>query len=155
MDSLASKIHASFDFISLDLPRVHADFSCLSCKEKREPLVFPISCEHFWCFLWIPCPQGQWNKFLVIFWYYRVSVFLLTIFASPSAGHFFPILPRALAINDLAWMLLAVLSVTTRTTYIRLEVSHLIKWTEWNLSKKQTNLLIHRYSNSHRCGFLA
>ena len=62
-DSLSSKNHASFDLISLDLPPIHNfDCSCLSCKAKREPLVFPISCEHSWWSLWIPCPPGQWNK---------------------------------------------------------------------------------------------
>ena len=64
---------------------------------------------------------------LVIFWHYRVSVFHWTIYASPSAQHFFPISARVLAINDLAWMLLAVLSVSLRTTKIRLEVSLVIE----------------------------
>ena len=45
----------------------HACFSCLSCKAWQEPLEFPISCEHSEWFLWIPCPRGQWSKYLVIF----------------------------------------------------------------------------------------
>ena len=53
-----------------------------------------------------------------------------------SIAHFLPLLqlnissqfsPRDLAINDLAWMLTAVLSVSPWTTYIRLEVSLSIK----------------------------
>ena len=79
--------------------------------------MLPISCEHSWWSLWIPCPQGQWNKFLVIFWQYRVVVFHVTTFASPSAWHFFPNSSRVLA-----WMLAAFLSVSSRTTYIRSEV---------------------------------
>ena len=54
---------------------------------------------------------------------YRVLAFHVTTFISPSAWYFFPISFKVLAINDLAWMLPAVLSVSTRTTYIRLEVS--------------------------------
>ena len=50
-------------------------------------------------------------------------VFHWTICASPSAVHSFPISSRVLDINDLVWMLPAVLSVSHRTTYIRLEVS--------------------------------
>ena len=50
------------------------------------------------------------------------------------------------------WLvLLAVLSVSLRTTCVRLEVSLLTEQTEWNLSKNQTNLLIHEHSNDHRC----
>ena len=82
-----------------------------------------------------PCPQGQWNKFLVIFWHYRVLVFHLTIPASPSAWHFFPILSRVLAINNLAWMLAAVLSVSPDHIYPS-EVFLPIELTEWNLSKE-------------------
>ena len=54
----------------------------------------------------------------------------MTTFASPSAWGFFPILSRALPINDLAWMLTAVLSVSPRTTFFRLEVSLPIEKTE-------------------------
>ena len=109
VDSLSSKIHASFDLISLDLPPIHNfDCSCLSCKAKREPLVFPISCEHSWWSLWIPCPPGQWNKCALSSWSFRV-----TTYASPSAWHFFPISSRDLAMNYLAWMPAAFLSLST------------------------------------------
>ena len=80
-------------------------------------------------------------------------------------GPFFPLLQLgissqflyiALAMNDLAWMLPAVLSVSPWTIYIFLEVLLLIERTEGrNLSKNQRNLLTHRYSNSHRCGVRA
>ena len=155
VDSLASKKHANFDLKSQSCHgSPHAYSSCMSCKAWREPLVFPFF-QHSWWFLWTPCPQGQWNRFLVIFMHYRALVFQLPISASPSALHFLPISSRVLAINDLAWMSLAVLSVSfPDRTNIRLEVSYL-EWTEWNLSTNQTNLLIHRYSNSHRCCFLA
>ena len=53
---------------------------------------------------------------------YQDGAFHVTTFASPSAWHSFPFSPRALAINGLAWMLTAVLSISPRTTYIRLEV---------------------------------
>ena len=43
---------------------LHACFSYMSCKAWRKPVAFPISCEHSLWFLWICCPQGQWNKFL-------------------------------------------------------------------------------------------
>ena len=37
-------------------------------------------------------------------------------------------------------------SISTRTTYIRLEVFLPIEWIKWNPSKNQTSLLTHRYS---------
>ena len=56
---------------------------------------------------------------------YRALVFQLPIYASPSAWRALTFLSIVLAINDLAWMSLAVLSVSSRTTYIRLEWSKL------------------------------
>ena len=38
------------------------------------------------------------------------------------------------------------LSISTRTTYVRLEVSHFMEWIEWTLSNNQIYLLTHRYS---------
>ena len=51
-------------------------FGSDSCT--RILVLFPISCEHSWGSPSIPCPQGQWIKFLVIFWHYRVSHFCLS-----------------------------------------------------------------------------
>ena len=50
-------------------------------------------------FFWNPYTQGQWNRFFVIFWHYRVWVFHETTFASVSAGHFYSISSRVLSIN--------------------------------------------------------
>ena len=103
----------------------------------------------------IPYPQGQWNKFLVIFWHYRVWVFHLSTFAFPSAGHFFPVWSRALAINDLAWMLTAVLSVSPWTTNISLESFSLLRVNWVKPVQNQKSLLIHRCCKNHWCGALA
>ena len=113
---------------------------------------FLFSLWFFWWFPWTPCPQGQWNRFLVIFLHYRTLVFQLPIYASPSAQRSLTFLSRVLATNNLTWMSLAVLSVSHRTTYVRQEVS---LPTEQNLSKDQTCLQTHRYSNGHRCVSLA
>ena len=129
VDSQTSKTHASFDLISLQGMAGEIGVSSF----LRTFLMISLS----------SLSSGSMKKFLLIFRHYRVSVFHVTTFTSPSTGHFFPILSRALAINDLAWMSLAVLSVSPGTTYIRLEVSLLKEKTEWNLSKNQTNLLIH------------
>ena len=106
----------------------NSDCSCWSCKAQREPLMFPISCEHSWWFLWIPCPPGQWNKSLAIFLRYQDGAFHSTTFASPSAWHSFPFYLRFLDRKDLDWMSYVFSLISLRTTYIRLEVLLPIEW---------------------------
>ena len=61
--------------------------------------------------------------------YFNAALFLLIpivsnrLLSSTILNHFFPILCGALAIIDLAWMLIAVLSISPKTTFSRLEVS--------------------------------
>ena len=74
------------------------------CRALQEPQMFPISYEHSWWFLWIPCPPGQWNRSLAIFVRSPDGAFHWTTFASPPAWHSFPLFYRFLAINYLAWM---------------------------------------------------
>ena len=72
--------------------------ACLA-RHSKSHRRFPISCEHSWWFHWIPCPQGQWNRFLVIFLHYRDLVIHVTTFTSPSAGHFCPNFVQAAAVS--------------------------------------------------------
>ena len=80
------QMHVSFDLISLVLSRV----SPYLLFFVLQGIAGVIGVSNFtrafliW-FLWISCPQGQWNKFLVIFWHYRVSVIHWPIYVSPSA----------------------------------------------------------------------
>ena len=116
--------------------------------------MFPTSYARSWWFLWIPCPRGRWNRSHTIFVCCQDGAFHVTTFASPSVWHAFLFPPRVLVMNDLAWMWASFLSISPRTTHVRLEASLLMEYTEWNLSKNQTNLLIHRCSKSRRCGAL-
>ena len=101
VDSLASKIHANLALKSL-----------ISLATRLSMLTFLASlARHGWFELLVL--RVKWNKFLVIFLHYRASVLQLPIYASPSAWHSLPFLSRVLATNDLAWMSLAVFSVSS------------------------------------------
>ena len=63
----------------------------------------------------------------VIFQQNRALVFQLPNSPSPTAWRSLTFLSRVLAINDLAWMSLAVLSIYPRTTNINQEVFSFIK----------------------------
>ena len=121
--SVSAKIHANFDLISWDLAGVTQIWLFLLILQGIAgttgvanflPTFMMVSLNSLF--------SGTRNKFLVIFLHYRVHVFQATTFASPSAWHFFPISSRVLAINNLAWMLTVLLSVSPKTTHLRLEV---------------------------------
>ena len=112
VDSLSSKIHASFDLISL----VYHQFTILTVLSYLARQ----SGSH-WCFQFLASILDGLFEFLVlrvneINVHYRVEGFRVTTYASPSAWHFFPISSRVLAMNYLAWMSAAFLSVSPRTT---------------------------------------
>ena len=120
VDSSASRIHASLVLILLDAP--FPQFFHNFAGHSRSHWSFQLLTRVLDGFFEFRYPRGRWNRFLAIFVHYRVSAFHVTTFASPSAGHFFPISSRVLAITDLAWMSAAFLSVSPRTTCIRQEV---------------------------------
>ena len=62
VDPLAPKIHASLDLISLDLPRVTQFWLLLLILQG---IAGATGVSNF--LPWNPCPQGQWNRFLVLF----------------------------------------------------------------------------------------
>ena len=66
VDSLASKIHASFDLISLDLPRIAPCFPFLLALQG---IAGAIGVSNFSRarFLWIPRLHRHWNEFFVLF----------------------------------------------------------------------------------------
>ena len=106
MDSLASKMHASFDLISLVLPRCHTMLTCLAClaKHSRSHRRFQFLAsiiDGFFEFLVLRVNEINSSKFSGIF---PDKAFHQTTFASPSAWRAFPSTSRALAIDDLAWM---------------------------------------------------
>ena len=87
VDSLASKIHANFDLISLDFTTGHSMLTVLACLARhsgshwRFQFLASILVGYF-KFLVL---RGQWNKFLVNFWHYRVLAFLSC--QSPPGPH--------------------------------------------------------------------
>ena len=122
VDSPASKIHAKLDLKSLVLLRVSP---CLHFLLVLQGTAGAIGVSNFLrAFLMVSVnslSSSQWNKFLAIFLHYRVLVLQLPIYAFPSAQRSLTFLSRVLATNDLAWMSLAVLSVSLRTIHILLE----------------------------------
>ena len=123
---------------------------CLSFyKAWRGLLELPTSAVHSWWSLWIPYPQDQWSKFLSALLHFRASVFLLPNF------EFLDILLQISSHKSSS------LEVACR--FVNLHPDHMYpwwsfslrKWIVWSLSKNQTNLLIHRYSNNYRCGLQA
>ena len=108
------------------------------------PSVGPFTrhCKNGWDFQLFPCILDDLLEFIIFrfneihssaFGHFRASVFHWPNFAFPSFSTSLTYFSRFLATNDQALMLLAVSFI--------------------NLSMKQTNLLIHRCSNNHRCGF--
>ena len=156
MDSLASKMHANVDLQSSFMQRV----------SPCQLLVFwTRQCRGFWNFQFRPCIVDGLFELCVLTvnevqtsqppGIIELRFFTRRIFAFPSAYSSLTYLSRFQAINDLAWMLPAVSSISPRTTCILLEAFLSILWIVWNLSKDLTSLETHRYSNNHRCGSLA
>ena len=113
VDSLASRIHASFVLFLSD-PPLPQFFIIL------QGIAGATAVSNFLrAFLMVSLNSVSSHAIFVRF---QGGAFPQATFASPSAWRAFPLISRVLAINNLAWMLAVFSSISTQTSYIRLEV---------------------------------
>ena len=129
VDSLASKIHAKFRLEIISLATGLPMLAFLACLARHGG--------SHWCFQFLSSISNGFLELLLLrvneidsslpssiieLWFFNWSFMLLPQLSIPCHSS-----PEFLAMNDLAWMSLAVLSVSPQTTYILLEVSPLIE----------------------------
>ena len=95
-----NKFAAVSNFVGCTTPTIFHNYT----GHSRSHWCFQTSYARSWWFLWIPSPPGRWNGFLAIFVRFQDGTFPRTTFTSPSAWHASPLISRALAMDDLAWM---------------------------------------------------
>ena len=141
IDSSASTVHAYFVFRVPEEPQVFpmlvpSDLARHSCYQE-----FPTFSARFFKFPWSLHPSGRWVKYFSTFLHSRASVF--------STAHFcFSFCWAALDISfhicGHRWSGLDVACLfvnrSSRTVCIRLEVSHCIWWTVWNVNASDRSL---------------